>query len=241
MLAVSHSDVLAVIGQLGTGIGHTVLVTLTCFATGMVSGLIFTAVRQLALPGLHGLVDAFAFVLRGVPILVLVFLVYFGLPALGLRIDALIAMNLSLGLVAGAYLSEVFRGALLSVERSELLAAEAMGMSRAQTLAYIEIPQMLRFAFPGIVNELTGVLKNSVFAYAIGIGEIMRQAVTLTSTTDFGVMIYIVAGLLYYVVYQLILSAMRVLDRLWGMKGMSPSAAFPMTAMDDMKGENRWR
>lgn len=225
MLAVSHSDVLAVIGQLGTGIGHTMLVTLTCFATGMVSGLIFIALRQLALPGLCGLINALVFVLRGVPILVLLFLVYFGLPGLGLRIDGLTAMNLSLGLVAGAYLSEVFRGALLSVERSELLAAEAMGMSRAQTLAYIEIPQMLRFAFPGIVNELTGVLKNSVFAYAIGIGEIMRQAVALTSTTDFGVMIYIVSGLLYYLIYQSILLVMRALDRHWGMRGMSSSTA----------------
>jgi polar amino acid transport system permease protein len=220
----SYNDALAVIGQLGRGVGYTLLVTITCFVTGMVSGLIFTAVRQLALPGLSGLVEVCAFVLRGIPILVLAFLVYFGLPGLGLRVGPLMAMNLSLGLVTGAYLAEVFRGALQSVDPSELLAAEAMGMRRAQVLIHIEIPQMLRFAFPGIVNELTNVLKNSVFAYAVGIGEIMRQAVALTSTTDFGIAVYVVAGLLYYVIYRLILLAMHALDKHWGMTGMSPTA-----------------
>ena len=120
---------LDILSQLGWGVAYTILVTFACSVTGVVAGLVITGLRSLAVPGLAYALNAYTYIFRGVPVLVLLFLVYFGLPSIGIRISPLVAMMCSLGLIAGAYLSEVFRGALASVDPAEILAAEAMGMS----------------------------------------------------------------------------------------------------------------
>jgi His/Glu/Gln/Arg/opine family amino acid ABC transporter permease subunit len=145
--------------------------------------LLVALLTRLRLRALDRLLATYTYVFRGVPVLVLLFLVYFGLPGLGLNVPPLVAMMLSLGLIAGAYLAEVFRGAFASVDPDEIMAAEAMGMSRRQILLAIELPQMLRFAVPGMLNEFTTVLKYSPFAYTVGLPEIMKQAMALAATT----------------------------------------------------------
>jgi len=210
-------DIIALLAQ---GAGYTVVVTLTCSATGLLSGLLAVGMRRLALPGATPLVDGFTYIFRGIPVLVLLFLVYFGLPAIGIKVSPLLAMMLSLGLIAGAYLTEVFRGALDSVDAGEILAAEAMGMTRLQILIYIELPQMLRFALPGMVNEFTTVLKYSPFAYTVGIPEITKQAMTLASTTLRGVEIYLAVGVLYFAIYRFFLIAAQWLERRYRVPGI---------------------
>lgn len=207
------SELFSVVTQLSQGVLYTMLVTLTCFVTGVSTGLAVTIARRLSLPGMNVLLDGFTFIFRSLPVLVLVFLVYFGLPGMGVHISPIVAMNLSLGLIAGAYLAEVFRGALASVETAELLAAHVMGLNKLQVFFCIEFPQMLRFAFSGMVNEFTSILKNSAFAYTIGISEITRQALALTSTTSFGVEIYVLTGLLYFAIYKLCLFCMKAMER----------------------------
>lgn len=207
--------------QLAQGIGYTLVVTLCCAATGLLTGLLVAGLRRQSVPGLTQLLDLYTFVLRGVPVLVLLFLVYFGLPSLGLKVPPLLAMVLSLGLVSGAYLSEVFRGALDSVDSAEILAAEAMGFSRWQVLVLIEFPQMLRFAVPGMVNEFTTVLKYSPFAYTVGIAEITKQATTLVSTTLQGIDVYFALGLLYFAIYRILLLGVQWIERRYRVPGMS--------------------
>ena len=152
-------DLLDILLQLGKGIVYTVVVTLVCSMTGLVVGLLLSSLHRLSIKSISFLIDIYTYVFRGVPVLVLLFMVYFGLPGIGIKPPPLLAMALSLGLVAGAYLTEVFRGAFNSVDPAEIIAAQAMGMSRIKVLRYIEIPQMLRFAIPGMVNEFTSVLK----------------------------------------------------------------------------------
>ncbi|MFM8152487.1 MAG: ABC transporter permease subunit, partial [Polynucleobacter victoriensis] len=136
------------------------------------------------------------------------------------KVPPLLAMALSLGLVASAYLSEVFRGAFNSVDPAEILAAKAMGMTRWQVLLYIELPQMLRFSVPGMVNEFTTVLKFSPFAYTVGIPEITKQAMTLTATTLRGIEIYLAVGVLYFVIYRICLIGVQVLSKRYQIPGM---------------------
>ncbi|HSW68689.1 MAG TPA: amino acid ABC transporter permease [Gammaproteobacteria bacterium] len=205
-------DVLNIVWQLLQGIDETIIVTVSCFLTGTIMALLMVSLRHLGIPGLTRLVDTFTFIFRAVPVLVLIFLVYFGFPGIGLKIQPLLAMNLSLGLVAGAYLTEVFRGALLSIDSSELLAAEASGMSYLQRLFFIEFPQMLRFSYPGMVNEFTSTLKNSPFAYTIGISEITRQATALTATINHSMQIYLVLGILYFLIYRVCLFFMNSVE-----------------------------
>jgi len=202
-----------ILEQLAQGVWYTVLVTLVCSLTGLAVGLILSSLRRLEIPSLTLAVDCYTYVFRGVPVLVLLFMVYFGLPSLGFKVPPLMAMALSLGLVAGAYLTEVFRGAFNSVDPVEIVAGQAMGMTRIQVLRYVEIPQMLRFSIPGMVNEFTSVLKYSPFAYTVGIPEITKQAMTLTATTLRGIEVYLAVGILYFAIYRLLLVGVQVISR----------------------------
>lgn len=209
-----------ILAQLAQGVSYTVLVTLVCSATGLVVGLILSSLRRLHFTGITPVIDGYTYVFRGVPVLVLLFIVYFGLPGIGFKVPPLLAMALSLGLVASAYLAEVFRGAFNSVDPAEILAGEAMGMTRLQVLIYIELPQMLRFSVPGMVNEFTTVLKFSPFAYTVGIPEITKQAMTLTATTLRGVEIYLAVGVLYFVIYRICLVGVQALSKRYQIPGM---------------------
>ncbi|MFM8759942.1 MAG: amino acid ABC transporter permease [Polynucleobacter victoriensis] len=209
-----------ILAQLAQGVSYTVLVTLVCSVTGLVVGLALASLRRLDFPRVNSFIDGYAYVFRGVPVLVLLFIVYFGLPGIGFKVPPLLAMALSLGLVASAYLSEVFRGAFNSVDPAEILAAKAMGMTRWQVLLYIELPQMLRFSVPGMVNEFTTVLKFSPFAYTVGIPEITKQAMTLTATTLRGIEIYLAVGVLYFVIYRICLIGVQVLSKRYQIPGM---------------------
>jgi polar amino acid transport system permease protein len=202
-----------IILQLAHGIAYTVLVTVTCSITGLLVGLLVACARRLGLFGLNPILDVFTYVFRGVPVLVLLFIVYFGLPGIGIRPPPLLAMALSLGLISGAYLAEVFRGALNSIDDAEILAAQAMGMSRLQIFYLIELPQMLRFSVPGMVNEFTSVLKFSPFAYTVGIPEITKQAMTLAATTLRSIEIYLVVGILYFAIFRILLIAIRFIEK----------------------------
>src|SRR5689334_1513010 len=203
------------------GAGYTLLITLSCGATSLVVGLAIAVARELGGSWLSAALSTLVYVLRGVPMLVLLFVIFFGLPGIGMDVPPLLAMMLSLGLISGAYLSEVFRGALASVNPNEVLAAEAMGFTRFETLRLIKIPQMLRFSVPGMVNELTTVLKYSPFAYTVGIPEITKQAMALVATTMRGLEVYAAIGLVYFAIYRLLLAAVRLVEKRYTILGFA--------------------
>jgi polar amino acid transport system permease protein len=203
------------------GAGYTLLITLCCGATGLIVGLGIAIARELGGPRLYWLLSTFVYVVRSVPMLVLLFIVFFGLPGIGVDVPPLLAMMLSLGLISGAYLSEVFRGAFAAVNPNEVLAAQAMGFSRVQILRLIQLPQMARFSVPGMVNELTTVLKFSPFAYTVGIPEITKQAMVLASTTMRGLEIYAAIGLIYFAIYRLLLLGVRLIEKRYNVPGFA--------------------
>lgn len=212
---------LQILVQLAGGLGYTIMVTLACSLTGVVVGLGVAMLSRLGMRWLGALLGVFTFVFRAVPVLVLLFIVFFGLPNLGLRVPPLVAMMLSLGVIAGAYLAEVFRGAFDSVDASEILAAEAMGLSRFQILRLIEIPQMLRFAVPGMINEFTTVLKYSPFAYTVGIPDVMKEAMSLSAVTLRGVEIYLAVGILYFLIYKIMVTGIWALEKRTRVPGLA--------------------
>jgi polar amino acid transport system permease protein len=203
------------------GAGYTLLITFSCALTALVVGIGIAITRELGGAWLSAVLSALVYALRGVPMLVLLFIVFFGLPGIGVDVPPLLAMMLSLGLISGAYLSEVFRGSFAEVNPNEVLAAQSMGFTRFETLRLIKLPQMARFAVPGMVNELTTVLKFSPFAYTVGIPEITKQAMALTATTMRGIEIYAAIGLIYFAIYRLLLSAVRVIEKRYSVPGFA--------------------
>ncbi len=214
-------DFLQILTLLSQGVGYTVIVTLACSATGVVVGLGIAMLHRLGIRTLNRALAVLVYLLRALPVLVLLFIVFFGLPNLGVRVPPLVSMMLSLGVIAGAYLSEVFRGALDSIDQTEVLAAEAMGMSRWQTLLYIEVPQMLRFSVPGMINEFTTVLKYSPFAYTVGIPDVMKQAMALSAATLRGVEIYLAVGLLYFATYKILVTLIWAWEKRYRIPGLT--------------------
>ena len=206
-------SLLDILLSLLNGVFYTVIVTLVCSMTGLGVGLLLSSLRRISIKSVSYLIDIYTYIFRGIPVLVLLFMVYFGLPGIGIKPTPLMAMSLSLGLIAGAYLTEVFRGAFNSIDPAEIIAAQAMGMSRVQVLRYIEIPQMLRFAVPGMINEFTSVLKYSPFAYTVGIPEITKEAMTLTANTLKGIEVYLAVGILYFSIYRILLMGVELIPK----------------------------
>ena len=144
--------------------------------------------------------DVYVWFFRSVPLLVLLFLFYWGLfPAMGLHLDTFACSILVLGLRSAAYQSQVFRGAILSVGEGQLVAARAVGMSRLKAIRHILLPQALRISLPGWSNEYASILKDSAVCFALGVLEILTRARYVVMATDEPLLPYFIAGGLFLV------------------------------------------
>jgi polar amino acid transport system permease protein len=210
-----------ILRALASGAGVTILVTVACIGAGLMIGLIMAMLSRFHWKPMELMALAFTYVFRGIPVLVLLFIVFFGLPIIGITMSPFISIILTLGFISGAYLSEVFRGAMDSVDTNEIMAAEAMGMTRMQSFIHIVLPQMLRISIPGMINEFTSVLKYSPFAYTVGIPEIMKEAMSLTATTLRGLEIYLAVGIIYFIIYKMFCMLFAIIEKRYRVPGFS--------------------
>ncbi len=206
---------------LAKGAGYTILVTIASVCAGLAIGLSMAILSRLRWKPVALFLAAYIYVFRSIPVLVLLFIVFFGLPGMGIRIPPFTAMVLTLGLISGAYLAEIFRGAMSAVDGDEILAAEAMGMDRMQSFLYIILPQMFRMSIPGMINEFTSILKYTPFAYTVGIPEIMKEAMSLAAVTLRGVEIYLAVGMIYFAIYKLFVLLFMALEKKFRIPGLA--------------------
>ena len=157
---------------------------------------------------------------RGVPILVLLFLFYFGLFNLvGLNLNAVGAATIVLGMTSGAYQSQIFRGSILSLSKGQLKAARALGMSDALAIRTIILPQALRLSIPGWSNEYSIILKDSALAFVLGASEIMARTHFVASRTYQHLPMYLTAAVLYFILTWAGVMALRALEKRVRIKG----------------------
>jgi polar amino acid transport system permease protein len=199
-------------------------VTVAAVIGGMVLGLVIgvpLAVAQVYGPAPLGwLAGIYVWFFRGVPILVLLFLFYFGLfNMIGLNISALAATTLVLGLASGAYQSQIFRGSILSLSQGQFRAASAVGMSDGQAIRAIILPQALRLSLPGWSNEYSIILKDSALAFVLGTQEIMARTHFVASRTYEHLALYAVAALLYFLLTWAGIKGLRAFERRVAMRG----------------------
>lgn len=134
---------------------------------------------------------------RGTPALVVLQLIYFGLPSGGITLTSFLAAALALALTTAAYTSEILRGGLQAVPQGEVEAAEALGMARRDTLRYIIIPQGVRVAIPPLMGFAILIFQATALAYTIALPELLSQAYSIGSSTFKYTSVLILAGLLY--------------------------------------------
>ncbi len=191
------------------GTAITIGVTLVALPFGFILGLLMALVHTYGGKFLNRIAAAYSLLMRGVPPIVLLFILYFILSGRLINLSPFWAGSLSLGIVSSAYQMEILRGALLAVGGGQMVAARAIGMSRLQSIRYIILPQALRLAIPPWSNEASIVLKDSSLVYALGVPEILRRAQQLSATTQQPFLAYGTAALIYFI---LVFTTNRALD-----------------------------
>jgi polar amino acid transport system permease protein len=181
------------------GTAITIAVTLIALPFGLVIGLLNALIYNYGGRWLSKLTAIYSLLLRGIPPIVLLFILYFILSGTLVNLSPFWAGSLSLGIVSSAYQMEILRSAFLGVGSGQMTAARAIGMSRLRAIRYIIIPQAIRLAIPPWSNEASIVLKDSSLVYALGVPEILRRAQLISASTQQPFLAYGSAALIYFV------------------------------------------
>ena len=151
-------------------------------------------------------------VFRGTPMLTQLFILYFGLPTIGIMLPPFLAAIIGMGLNSGAYQAEYFRGSIQAIKGGQMMAARALGMTPWQAIRHIILPQALRLAIPSWSNELIYLLKYSSIAYMIQVPELMFQGRRISSKTFLTFEVFLVVALIYLVVVMILSRLLGTLE-----------------------------
>lgn len=191
--------------------------TVLLFAVGLVGGSVAGGVLALlaALPGRlpNRIARGVIYVVQGIPLIVLLFISYFGLTTLGLDVPPLAGAALALTLFAGAFLGEIWRGAIAAVPEGQWQAASALGLGWRQSMRLVVAPQAVRAAIPPTVGFLVQLVKNTSLASLIGYVEVTRAGQLVSNATFSPLPVFLTVAALYFVVCFPLSYASRALER----------------------------
>lgn len=182
------------------GMGWTIVISAIGFVGGTVIGLPMALGRSSRRPSLRFISGAYVQIIQGIPLPVIMFVVFFGMSIYGFSINALIAAAVAMSLFSSAYLGEIWKGCLLAVPRTQREAAECLALSPVQSFISVILPQALRIAVPPTVGFLVQIVKNSSYAVVIGFFDLTYSAKVLNNATFAPFVIFTIAAMLYFVV-----------------------------------------
>ena len=180
------------------GAAVTLKFALASAVFGLIAGIVVAIMGISGRPLISGIARGYVSLMRGTPLLVQIFVVYYGLPDIGITLDPTTAGILALTANAGAYLSESMRGAILGISQGQWAAAHSLGLSHLQTLRYIICPQALRLAVPSLGNTLISLIKDTSLVSVITVTELLRSAQEVIAATFQPLPLYLAAAALYW-------------------------------------------
>lgn len=187
-----------------------ILTALALFGGGLV-GFVLALARASTVVWLRFLAGLYIQVIQGIPVLMILFLSFYGLALLGLRLPPLIAAGLSMTVYASAYLGEIWRGSIQSVAKPQWEASESLAMTRVQQYRYVILPQAVRLSLPSTVGFAVQVVKNTSIASLIGFVELSRAGQLVNNATFQPFRVFLVVAALYFIVcYPLSLLSRRL-------------------------------
>lgn len=195
------------------GVIVTLQLTVVALAIGILLGLPTALARVYGGTWLRRFAIAYTEIFRGTPLLVQLFVVYYGLPDLGLTFSRLTAAFITLGLNSGAYQAEYFRGAIQAVGSGQMTAARAIGMTRLQAIRYIILPQALKLALPAWSNEAISMVKYTAVVFLIAVPDLMGKAKILAGRYFNPIELYLTVALIYIFLVAIVTWLMRSLER----------------------------
>ena len=175
----------------------TVEVTAGGFVVAVLLGLICAVMLGFRSRLLRAVIAVYVDVFRAVPVLTQLFIIYFGLTEIGIRLDPVPAAIVGFGINGGAYLTEVFRAGIASVHEGQLEAAQMLGMTRLAAMRIIILPQAMRVVLPPLGNFAIGLLKDTALASAVAAPELMFRARNLVDKTFLATQIYVTTAVIY--------------------------------------------
>lgn len=195
------------------GCGWTVVLSLLAFVGGGLLGFVLALTRVYAARPLRTLAMLYIKLIQGTPLLILLFLSYFGLPALGLVVDPLAAAAFGLSTYVSAYLGEIWRGSLEAVPRTQEEAAACLALNWRQRLVHVILPQAVKIATPPTVGFMVQIVKNTSLASAIGFVEMARAAQMINNATFKPFVVFMVIAALYFALCYPLSAWSRHLER----------------------------
>jgi polar amino acid transport system permease protein len=204
-------------------------VTLKLTVGALVIG--FTVGLPVALTKVYGPVWAqrimtwYTTIFRGTPLLVQLFMVYYGLPDLGITFSRLTAAYLTLGLNSSAYQAEYFRGAIQAVGQGQMTAARAIGMNKLKAIRHIVLPQAFKLVLPAWSNEMIAMIKYTAVVFLIAVPDLMAQAKMISSHTFDPISTYIAVAIIYLAMVGLAAFFLHLVSRRLEIPGLSMDAA----------------
>ena len=195
------------------GMRTSLQLTVVGLSAGFVIGLIlaFGRVYGGRVPG--AVAAAYSEFFRGTPLLVQLFVIYYGLPQLNLTLSAMLSAYIALGLNSGAYQAEYFRGAIQSISSGQMMAARAIGMSRPKAIVYIILPQAVRLALPAWSNEAISMIKYTAVVYLIAVPDLMTKAKMLASRYYSPIEAYLSVAVVYLFLVAIIALLVTMIER----------------------------
>lgn len=185
---------------MSAGLKATIPLTVTSFSMGLVIALLVALVQIANLPVLKQLARVYVWIIRCTPMIVQLFIVYFGLPNVGITLNSFISAWLVLSLSIGAYCSETVRAAIQSVPVGQMEACACDGLTFWQSMVHVIIPQALSTAFPPLSNSLIGLVKDTSLAYSVAFVEILATAQRIAARTYDYFWLYLEAGFIYLII-----------------------------------------
>ena len=191
----------------------TLLLSLIAFVGGSVVGLALALMRVSRIAVVRGAASGYIQLIQGTPLLIVLFLSYFGLGIMGYKLVPIVAAGLSLTLYAAAFLGEIWRGSLQAIPKTQWEAGASLGLSMTAQLRYIIVPQATRLAIPPTVGFLVQLIKNTSLAAVIGFIELTREGQLTTATTFRPFTVYLTVAALYFLLCFPLTQASRRLER----------------------------
>lgn len=207
-----------ILKYLAPAIPWTILITITSFTLALTLGLIIGVLRLSKIKFISTLAGAYINAVRGVPLLVQIFFIYFGIGSL-LNLNRFTAGVLAVGICYSAYLAEIFRSGIEAIAHAQHEAAYSLGMTRFQTLRFVIIPQSFRIVIPPISNEFIASLKDSSLVSIIGMRELTRAGREYYSQYFVDFQTWFLVGIIYLLMTLTLSKVAKRLEKIYAIKG----------------------
>lgn len=191
----------------------TIAIAAVCISSGMICGILLGTGRVYGNRVTYRLITAYVELLRGTPVLVQLFFIYYGLGDMGILMKPIVAAGLAMAINTSAYQAEYFRGAILAVKPGQMVAARALGLSEWRVIRYVVFPQAIRLVIPSSSSEMVYMIKCTSLTFVVGVPELMSRADILGAYYFRYFETYVVAAAIYVAIVLFVAKFVNIIER----------------------------